>query len=88
MIHLDIETADPDDLFMLAILANHPLANLQWVSVFPGGKDQVSLVKHVLSLVNRNDVKVFANTLDDSKDRVSTFYNKWLGSWNQTNLFK
>jgi inosine-uridine nucleoside N-ribohydrolase len=77
--HLDIETADPDDLFMLAIIANHPKVNLKAVSVFPGGLDQVSLVKHVLNIVGRKDIKVFCNPLSDGKDRVSIFYERWLG---------
>lgn len=54
-LHLDIETGDPDDLWTLALMATHPETNLLGVSVFPGGRDQIGLVKKVLRLVGREE---------------------------------
>ena len=78
-LHIDIETGDPDDLFMLAIMATHPRVDLLSVTVFPGGRDQVGLVKRVLQLVGRADVPVGANVRDDGKSRVGKFYERWVG---------
>ena len=46
-LHLDIETGDPDDLWTLALMSTHPKADLQGVTVFPGGRDQIGLVKKI-----------------------------------------
>lgn len=78
-IHFDMETQDPDDVFTLCLLATHPRSNLKGVTLFPGGLDQVGLVKHVLSLLGRSDVPVGAAGLNDGKSRVSGFHYKWLG---------
>ena len=78
-LHLDIETGDPDDLWTLALMSTHPRVNLQAVTVFPGGRDQIGLVKKVLSLCGRGDVFVGANVKEDGKSRVSSFYTGWLG---------
>jgi inosine-uridine nucleoside N-ribohydrolase len=78
-LHLDIETGDPDDLWTLALMATHPKVDLQGVTVFPGGPDQVGLVKKILKLAGRSDVMVGANLKDDGKSRVSKFYTNWLG---------
>lgn len=79
-LHLDIETGDPDDLWTLALMATHPKVRLKTVSVYPGGRDQIGLVKKVLSLVGREDVLVGADVKDDDKSRVGAYYTKWLGS--------
>jgi inosine-uridine nucleoside N-ribohydrolase len=79
-IHLDMETQDPDDVFALCLLATHPKSNLKGVTLFPGGFDQVGLVKHVLRRLGRPDVPVGAEGLDDGKSRVSGFHYKWLGA--------
>lgn len=78
-LHLDIETGDPDDLWTLALMATHPETNLLGVSVFPGGRDQIGLVKKVLRLVGHKDVPVGADVKDDGKHRVGMFYTNWLG---------
>lgn len=78
-LHLDIETGDPDDLWTLALMSTHPRVNLQAVTVFPGGRDQIGLVKKVLYLCGRDDVFVGADVKEDGKSRVSSFYNAWLG---------
>lgn len=78
-LHLDIETSDPDDVLALCLLATHPLAALQSVTITPGGLDQVGVVKHVLARLGQDHVKVGAAGLDDGKKRVSGFHYRWLG---------
>lgn len=78
-IHLDMETQDPDDVFTLCLLATHPRATLKGVTLFPGGRDQVGVVKHILERLGRANVPVGASVPDDGKQRVSQFHYKWLG---------
>jgi hypothetical protein len=78
-IHFDLETADPDDVMALALLATHPAVDLVGVTVYPGGLDQIGLVKKVLSILDRKNIPVGANIKDDRKERVGIFYKRWLG---------
>lgn len=78
-LHIDIETGDPDDLWTLAFMSTHPKFDLRGVTVFPGGRDQIGLVKKVLKLAGRGDVPVGANVKDDGKSRVGKYYFNWLG---------
>lgn len=80
--HLDIETGDPDDLWTLALMSTHPRVNLKSVSVYPGGRDQISLVRKVLALCGRSDVIIAANVKQDNKSRVSPYYTSWVGEVN------
>lgn len=77
-IHLDLETADPDDVMALALLATHPRVCLRSVSIFPGGLDQVGLVRYVLNRLGVA-IPIGAAGLDDGKHRVSQFHYRWLG---------
>jgi pyrimidine-specific ribonucleoside hydrolase len=45
-IAFDMETSDPDDVFTLCLLAHHPCVNLVSVTVTPGSKHQIGLVKY------------------------------------------
>lgn len=74
-----METQDPDDVFTLAILATHPEVDLLGVTVVPGGRDQVGLVKHVLARLGRGEVPVGGNPLR-ATPAVSGFHHKWLGT--------
>ncbi len=74
----DMETADPDDVFTLCLLAHHPKVNLVSVTVTPGSRHQIGLVKHVLKLLNK-DIPVGSKNVDHSKQCVSEFHYKWLG---------
>jgi pyrimidine-specific ribonucleoside hydrolase len=76
---LDLETSDPDDIFALALLATHPRSNLVAVTIHPGGKDQVGLVKHVLNLLGRGSIPVGVGNPKSEKTRVSGFHTAWLG---------
>lgn len=77
-IHLDIETGDPDDLWMLALSATHPRVNLKGVTIMPGGLDQIGLAKTILRKLGSN-APVGADIKDDGKKRVGNFYREWLG---------
>jgi inosine-uridine nucleoside N-ribohydrolase len=74
-----METSDPDDVFALALLATHPRSNLAAVTIHPGGKDQVGLVKHVLRLLGKEQVPVGVGVPKKDKPRVSLFHYEWLG---------
>jgi len=76
---LDMETGDPDDVFALALLATHPRSNLIAVTLYPGGPDQVGLVRHILDRLGKPNVPVGANHPKSGKQRVSKFYYNWLG---------
>lgn len=76
----DLETSDPDDIFALALLATHPRSNLVAATVYPGGKDQVGLVKHVLGMLGKESVPVGSGQPKEEKLRVSRFHTEWLGA--------
>jgi inosine-uridine nucleoside N-ribohydrolase len=76
----DLETNDPDDVLALCLLATHPHVDLRAVTVFPGGHDQVGVVKHVLGRLGKPAVPVGAPALSDSRPRVSPFHYNWLGA--------
>lgn len=78
-LHFDLETSDPDDLFALCIVATHPRVTLVGVTVYPGGRDQVGLVKTILRRLGLAEVPVGANVKLDGKQRVGPFYTSWLG---------
>lgn len=75
----DMETSDPDDALTLCFLAGHPIVKLRAVTITPGSKDQVGLVKHLLQKLDRPDVLVGARTIEHPKTCVSEFHYKWLG---------
>jgi len=75
----DMETRDPDDVLTLCILATHPAARLLAVTVNPGSRAQVGIVRHVLSKLGRQDVKVGSGRPDHPKRCVSSFHYRWLG---------
>ena len=75
----DLETSDPDDIFALALLATHPRSNLVAATVYPGGKDQIGLVKHVLGMLGKGSIPVGSGQPKEEKNRVSRFHTEWLG---------
>lgn len=74
----DMETADPDDVFTLCLLSHHPKVNLVSVTITPGTKHQIGLVKHILKILNK-DIPVGSKKPDHAKDCVSAFHYKWFG---------
>ena len=77
--HFDMETADPDDSMTLAILATHPKVHLASVSVHPGGTDQIGIVRHILRILDREDIRIGAGTPKSIASRVSGFHINWVG---------
>lgn len=75
----DMETADPDDAFALALLATHPRSNLVGVTIHPGGPDQVGLVIHILDILGKYNVPIGIGEIKSNKARVSLFHYDWLG---------
>ena len=74
----DMETSDPDDVFTLCLLATHPKVNLVCVTVTPGSKHQIGVVKHILSKLSVN-IPVGSKNKDHAKECVFEFHYKWLG---------
>lgn len=77
--HFDLETADPDDSMTLAILATHPKVHLVSVSVHPGGTDQIGMIRHLLRILDRPDIRIGAGTPKSIAKRVSGFHSDWIG---------
>lgn len=75
----DMETGDPDDLFTLFLLLNHPDVNLKAVTVTPGTPDQIGLVRWALHQFDR-DLPVGAHHLDHPKQCVSDWYYDTYGN--------
>ncbi|MCY1021312.1 nucleoside hydrolase [Pyxidicoccus sp. MSG2] len=75
----DMETSDPDDALTLCLLATHPDVALRAVTVTPGSRAQVGLVRHLLSRAGRGDVPVGARNPGAERDSVSGFHGAWLG---------
>jgi inosine-uridine nucleoside N-ribohydrolase len=75
----DMETADPDDVLTLCLLSHHPRVNLVSVTVTPGSRSQIGLVKFVLKKLNKN-IPVGSKNKDHPKQCVSQFHYNWLGN--------
>jgi inosine-uridine nucleoside N-ribohydrolase len=74
----DMETSDPDDVLTLCMLSHHPKVNLRAVTVTPGSRHQIGLVKHILKLLDK-DIPVGSKNINHPKECVSAFHYKWLG---------
>jgi inosine-uridine nucleoside N-ribohydrolase len=74
----DMETSDPDDVLTLCMLSHHPQVDLRAVTVTPGSRHQIGLVKHILKLLDK-DIPVGAKNIDHPKECVSEFHYSWLG---------
>lgn len=71
----DMETGDPDDLFTLFLLCDHPKVNLRAVSITPGTFDQYSLVCWALNQFDlRLPIGVYKMNME--KHSVSSWYHK------------
>jgi inosine-uridine nucleoside N-ribohydrolase len=75
----DMETQDPDDVLTLCVLATHPQVRLRAVTVSPGSRHQVGVVRHVLDRLERREVPVGSGRPDHGKQCVSRFHYRWLG---------
>jgi len=73
---LDMETSDPDDFLTLLLLLGHPQVDLRAVTITPGTKEQVGLVRQALAWFKRTDIRVGAHNIDHDKDCVSGWHYK------------
>jgi pyrimidine-specific ribonucleoside hydrolase len=71
-----METSDPDDFLTLLLLLGHPEVELRAVTITPGTKEQVGLVRQALGWFNRRDIRVGAFNIDHDKDCVSAWHYK------------
>ena len=79
---LDLETGDPDDVLTLILAACHPRVDLRAVTVTPGGRDQLVLMKWVLGQLGVRNVRLGARAWPDNakcKGFSETAYTKLLG---------
>lgn len=73
-----METADPDDALTLCLLASHPFVKLCGVTVTPGSKAQIAVIKLLLEKLQRTDVPVGSRNPNHPKQCVSEFHYNWL----------
>jgi inosine-uridine nucleoside N-ribohydrolase len=69
---------DPDDLFTLFLLLDHPEVDLRAVLVTPGTPDQIGLVRHFLDACGR-ELPVGAYNIEAEKGGVSEWYSEVYG---------
>jgi len=74
----DMETRDPDDVLALCLLATHPAIELAAVTVTPGTRQQLGLVRTILELCERK-VPIGARNPASAAAAVSQFHQDWLG---------
>jgi inosine-uridine nucleoside N-ribohydrolase len=78
-IAFDMETVDPDDVLTLCLLATHPAVELAAVSVNPGSRVQVGVVRRLLERLDRTSVPIGARDPGrPSGNEVSQFHFDWL----------
>lgn len=76
---LDMETHDPDDFLTLLLLLGHPEVNLKAVTITPGSRHQVGLVRRALGWFDV-DIPVGARNIDHPKPCVSSWHIRAYGS--------
>ena len=76
----DMETRDPDDMFALCFLASHPNVALRAVTINPGSRAQIGVVRHLLHCLNRSEIPIGARNPNSIKDAVSEFHYQFLGN--------
>jgi inosine-uridine nucleoside N-ribohydrolase len=74
----DMETRDPDDVLTLCILTTHPAIDLVAVTVTPGTRAQVGVIRTVLDRLGRR-LPVGARDPSSSAAAVTQFHFDWLG---------
>jgi pyrimidine-specific ribonucleoside hydrolase len=74
----DMETGDPDDMLTLILLCGHPDVKLKAVTVTPGSRYQVGIVRWVLEKF-QFDIPVGAFNIDHPKRSVSSWHYNVFG---------
>ena len=67
----DMETQDPDDFLCLLFLASHPRINLKAVTITPGSREQIGIVRWALCTLGLDGLPVGAGNMDHPKPAVS-----------------
>jgi inosine-uridine nucleoside N-ribohydrolase len=75
----DMETSDPDDVLTLCVLCTHPAVSLRAVTITPGSRAQVGLVRYVLDRLDHKNTSIGSRSPNHPKDCVSEFHYDWLG---------
>ncbi|KAL6079442.1 Pyrimidine-specific ribonucleoside hydrolase [Balamuthia mandrillaris] len=82
----DMETNDPDDYLTLCLLASHPSVCLRAVTITPGTREQVGLVKYTLRRYKDSRLhsipvgtRSFSSSASSSSRSVSAFHWRALG---------
>lgn len=76
----DMETNDPDDALTLCLLATHPAVELTAVTVNPGTRAQLGIVRRLLADLGHDAVPIGARDPNAAGDKVSEFHRTWLGA--------
>lgn len=79
----DMETSDPDDVLTLCVLATHPGVTLRAITITPGSKAQVGVVRYVLDKLDKRNTPIGSRNPNHPKECVSEFHYAWLGHLNQ-----
>ena len=69
----DMETGDPDDLFTLMFLTAHPEVRLRAVTIMPGTRAQVGVVRWVLRETHHEMIPIGSFNANEPRDSVSRF---------------
>ena len=72
----DMETQDPDDFLCLLFLASHPRINLKAVTITPGSREQVGLVRWALCALGLDGLPVGAGDLQHPAPAVSPWHHR------------
>jgi len=72
----DMETQDPDDFVCLIFLASHPRINLKAVTITPGSREQVGIVRWALGALGLDGLPVGAGNIDHPKPAVSPWHHR------------
>ena len=72
----DMETQDPDDYLCLIFLASHPRINLKAVTITPGSRDQVGIVRWALGKLGLDNLPVGAGNINHPKASVSPWHGR------------
>jgi len=77
----DMETGDPDDVLTLLLLGANPAVELRAVTITPGSREQVALVRWLLSEIGLEDTRVGAQEWPKNAEKQGCvrgrFYNNF-----------
>ncbi|MHA1371320.1 MAG: hypothetical protein ACTSRA_16580 [Promethearchaeota archaeon] len=77
----DMDTGDPDDSIALLILLSHKKVKVRAVTLYPGSKDQIGFVKHILNQVDKPEIPVGSYDINNTKSNVSEGLIKMYGNF-------